>query len=60
MLRKLYKIGRRSFDKAIKSSTKKLPPVIAAKVEKYIPYSRISAVLNIVANAEGTIINILW
>ncbi|EPB9406711.1 TPA: hypothetical protein R9N60_000529 [Clostridium perfringens] len=38
---------------------KKLPPVIAAKVEKYIPYSRISAVLNIVANAEGTIINIL-
>lgn len=55
MMKKLYKIGSKSFDKAIKSAAKKLPSSVAYKVEKYITYSRVSAVLNIVANAEGTI-----
>lgn len=59
MLKKLYKIGSRSFDKAIKSAARKLPSSIAYKIEKHITYSKVSAVLNIVANAEGTITDAL-
>lgn len=59
MLKKLYKIGSKSFDKAVKKAAGKLPKKIRKKVTKYINYSNISAVLNIVVNAEGTITDAL-
>lgn len=54
MLKKLKHIGAKAFEKAIRKAAKKLPKA-AEKVEKYLTYQKVSAVLNIAANAEGTI-----
>ena len=55
MLKKLKHIGAKAFEKAIRKAAKKLPKAAAEKVEKYLTYQKVSAVLNIAANAEGTI-----
>lgn len=55
MLKKLKHIGAKAFEKAIRKAEKKLPKAAAEKVEKYLTYQKVSAVLNIAANAEGTI-----
>ena len=55
MLKKLKHIGAKAFEKAIRKVAKKLPKAAAEKVEKYLTYQKVSAVLNIAANAEGTI-----
>ena len=44
------------YGRGVKSkAAKKLPKAAAEKVEKYLTYQKVSAVLNIAANAEGTI-----
>lgn len=55
MLKKLKHIGAKAFEKAIRKAAKKLPKAAVEKVEKYLTYQKVSAVLNIAANAEGTI-----
>ena len=55
MLKKLKHIGAKALEKAIRKAAKKLPKAAAEKVEKYLTYQKVSAVLNIAANAEGTI-----
>lgn len=55
----LYRIGSKSFDKAIKAAAKKLPEKVGKIIVEKVTYSKVSAVLNIVANAEGTITDAL-
>lgn len=55
MLKKLKHIGAKAFEKAIRKAAKKLPKAAAEKVEKYLTYQKVSTVLNIAANVEGTI-----
>lgn len=57
MLKKLKHIGAKAFTKAIHKAAKKLPKAAAEKVEKYLTYEKVSIVLNIAADAEGTITN---
>ena len=60
MLKKLYKIGSKSFNKAIKNAAKKIPnKKVAEKITSVVTYDKISAILNIVANVEGTITDAL-
>lgn len=60
MIKKLYKIGSKSFNKAIKSAAKKIPnKKVAQKIISVVTYDKISAILNIVANVEGTITDAL-
>ena len=53
MLKKLKHIGAKAFEKAIRKAAKKLPKAAAEKVEKYLTYQKVSAVLNIAANADN-------
>ena len=55
MLKKLKHIGAKACEKALRKAAQKLPKAAAEKVEKYLTYQKVSAVLNIAANAEGTI-----
>lgn len=59
MKKALYKIGSRSFDKAIKAAAKKLPKKVGKIIVEKVTYSKVSTVLNIVANLEGTITDAL-
>lgn len=57
MLKQLYKIGSRSFNKAIQAAAKKLPQKAATFITEKITYEYVSAMLNVVANVEGSITN---
>lgn len=59
MKKALYKIGSRSFNKAIKAAAKILPEKAEKIIVEKVTYSKVSAVLNIVANVEGTITDAL-
>lgn len=59
MLKKLYKIGSKSFNKAIRKAASNLPKSQRNLIIKHITYQRISSVLNIVVNLEGQITDAL-
>lgn len=55
----LYKIGSRFFDKTIKAVAKKCPEKIWKVIIEKVTYAKVSAILNIVSNLEGTITDVL-